>query len=152
MKEYKGDHQVDDISIAIVVSRFNEVITKRLLEGALYGLKSLGVKSEDITVVHVPGACEIPIVTKKLAISKTFNSIICLGAVIKGATSHFDYVCSQVSDSIAKLNLDFDIPILFGVLTCDNAQQAFERSDSKNTNKGYDCALGAIEMVNLMTI
>ena len=139
-----------NIRIAIVASRFNEFITSRLLSAALDGLKRHDVKEENIHVAWVPGAFEIPLIASRLAASKNYDAVICLGAVIRGSTSHYDYVCNEVSKGIASVSLSTGVPVMFGVLTTENIEQAIERAGSKAGNKGYDCALGAIEMVSLM--
>ena len=135
---------------AIVVSRFNDFVSSKLLAGAEDCLLRHECKAEDITVVKVPGAFEIPLTTKKLAASKKYNAIICLGAVIRGATSHFGYVASEVSKGIAAASVESGIPCSFGVLTTDNLEQAIERAGSKSGNKGWDAAMSAIEMANLI--
>ena len=140
----------ENIRIGIVVSRFNEFITSRLLGGALDGLKRRGVREEDIQTAWVPGAFEIPLVASKMAKSGKYDAVVCLGAVIRGSTSHYDYVCSEVSKGIANVSLNSDVPVLFGVLTTDSIEQAIERAGSKAGNKGSECAQGAIEMVNLI--
>ena len=136
--------------VGIVAARFNEFITSKLVGGALDGLKRHDVKEEDIDVAWVPGAFEIPLIASKMAKSKKYDAVICVGAVIRGSTSHYDYVCSEVSKGIANVSLNSDIPVMFGVLTTDNIEQAIERAGSKAGNKGYECATGAIEMVNLI--
>ena len=136
--------------MGIVAARFNEFITSKLVGGALDGLKRHDVKEEDIDVAWVPGAFEIPLIASKMAKSKKYDAVICVGAVIRGSTSHYDYVCSEVSKGIANVSLNSDIPVMFGVLTTDNIEQAIERAGSKAGNKGYECATGAIEMVNLI--
>ena len=133
-----------------MAARFNEFITSKLVGGALDGLKRHDVKEEDIDVAWVPGAFEIPLIASKMAKSKKYDAVICVGAVIRGSTSHYDYVCSEVSKGIANVSLNSDIPVMFGVLTTDNIEQAIERAGSKAGNKGYECATGAIEMVNLI--
>lgn len=138
------------MKVAIVASRFNEIIVRKLLDGAVDGLIRHGVKDEDITAVWVPGAFEIPVIADKLASSGKFDAVIAVGAVIRGATSHYDYVCNEVSKGIAQVGLKNGIPVLFGVITTENIEQAIERAGSKAGNKGYDCALSAVEMVNLM--
>ena len=138
------------LKFAIVVSRFNEFITSKLLGGALDVLKRHETADNDIDVVWVPGAFEIPLVAKKMAETKNFDAIICLGAVIRGSTSHYDYVCNEVSKGIAAVSMSAGIPVMFGILTTDNIEQAIERAGTKAGNKGYDCALSAIEMVNLI--
>ena len=138
------------MKVAIVASRFNEIIVKKLLDGAVDGLVRHGVKDEDITAVWVPGAFEIPVIADKLASCGKFDAVIAVGAVIRGATSHYDYVCNEVSKGIAQVGLKNGIPVLFGVITTENIEQAIERAGSKAGNKGYDCALSAVEMVTLM--
>ena len=136
--------------IAVVASRFNEFITSKLLCGGEDGLVRHGVATEQIDVAWVPGAFEIPVVAQRLAASGRYDAVICLGAVIRGSTSHYDYVCAEVSKGVAQVGLQTGVPVLFGVLTTDNIEQAIERAGTKAGNKGYDCALSAIEMVNLM--
>ena len=138
------------IRVGIVASRFNEFITSRLLSGALDCLRRHEVPEDDITVAWVPGAFEIPLIASRMAASRRYDAVICLGAVIRGSTSHYDYVCSEVSKGIAQTSLAAKIPVMFGVLTTENIEQAIERSGTKAGNKGYDCAAGAIEMVNLI--
>lgn len=138
------------IKVGIVAARFNEFITSKLVGGALDGLKRENVKDEDIDVAWVPGAFEIPLIASKMAKSRKYDAIICVGAVIRGSTSHYDYVCSEVSKGIAQVSLANDIPVMFGVLTTDTIEQAIERAGTKAGNKGYECAQGAIEMVNLI--
>ena len=150
MNTLEGKLVAQDIKIGIVASRFNEFISGKLLSGAIDGLTRHGVKEDDITVAWVPGAFEIPLIAGKLAKSRQYDAVICLGAVIRGATSHYDYVCNEVSKGIAQVSLQSDIPVLFGVVTTDNIEQAIERAGTKSGNKGYDCALSAIEMVNLI--
>ena len=150
MNNLEGKLLGEGIKTGIVLGRFNSFIGERLLEGALDGLMRHGVKEEDIDVARVPGAFEIPLIAQKMAQSKKYDAVICLGAVIRGSTSHYDYVCSEVSKGIANVSLSTGIPVLFGVLTTDNIEQAVERAGSKSGNKGYDCALSAIEMVNLL--
>lgn len=150
MKTFEGKVVSKDIKIGIVVSRFNEFITSRLLSGAVDGLVRHNVNEADIHVAWVPGAFEIPLIASKMAKSGKYDAVIALGAVIRGSTSHYDYVCSEVSKGIATVSLQSDIPVMFGVVTTENIEQAIERSGTKAGNKGYDCALGAIEMVNLI--
>ena len=138
------------IKVGIVAARFNEFITSKLVGGALDGLKRENVKDEDIDVAWVPGAFEIPLIASKMAKSRKYDAIICVGAVIRGSTSHYDYVCSEVSKGIAQVSLANDIPVMFGVLTTDTIEQASERAGTKAGNKGFECAQGAIEMVNLI--
>lgn len=150
MRTYEGSLVSKSIKIAIVVTRFNEFITSKLLSGALDGLKRHDVNEEEIEVIWVPGAFEIPLIASKLAKSKNYDAIICLGAVIRGATTHYDYVCNEVSKGIASVSLETGVPVMFGILTTENIEQAIERAGTKSGNKGYDSALGAIEMVNLI--
>ena len=140
----------EQVHIAIVASRFNEFITSKLLSGAEVGLVRHGVPGENIDVAWVPGAFEIPVVALRLAQSGKYDAVICLGAVIRGSTSHYDYVCAEVSKGVAQASLQTGKPVLFGVLTTDTIEQAIERAGTKAGNKGYDCALSAIEMVNLL--
>ena len=140
----------ENFKIGIVASRFNDFVVGRLVEGALDGLKRHNVKDENVTLAKVPGAFEIPVVAKKMAASKKFDAVICLGAVIRGATSHYDYVCNEVSKGIAQVSLEYGMPVLFGVLTTENIEQAVERSGSKAGNKGTECALAAIEMIQVL--
>lgn len=135
---------------AIVGSRFNEFITSKLIAGAKDALIRHDVKDEDITTIWVPGAFEIPLIAKKAAKSGKFDAVICVGAVIRGATSHYDYVCNEVSKGIAHISLETEVPVMFGVLTTENIEQAIERAGTKAGNKGFDCAMGAIEMINLL--
>jgi 6,7-dimethyl-8-ribityllumazine synthase len=134
---------------AVAVSRFNEFITKKLLDGALDGLVRHGVNPDDITVVWVPGACEIPFVAKKLALSKKYDAVLAVAAVIRGSTPHFDFVSAEISKGIAAVSLESQIPVIFGVLTTDSIEQAIERAGTKNGNKGFDAATTAIEMADL---
>ena len=150
MRVREGKVVAQGIRVGIVAARFNEFITSKLVGGALDGLKRHDVKEEDIDVAWVPGAFEIPLIASKMAKSKKYDAVICVGAVIRGSTSHYDYVCSEVSKGIANVSLNSDIPVMFGVLTTDNIEQAIERAGSKAGNKGYECATGAIEMVNLI--
>ena len=150
MRVLEGKEVAQGIRVGIVAARFNEFITSKLVGGALDGLKRHDVKEEDIDVAWVPGAFEIPLIASKMAKSKKYDAVICVGAVIRGSTSHYDYVCSEVSKGIANVSLNSDIPVMFGVLTTDNIEQAIERAGSKAGNKGYECATGAIEMVNLI--
>ena len=136
--------------IGIVAARFNEFIVSKLVDGALDGLKRHGVADEDISIAYVPGAFEIPLVAKKMAESDKYDAVICLGAVIKGSTAHFDYVCAEASKGIAMASLETGKPVIFGVLTTDTIEQAIERAGTKAGNKGFDVASTAIEMVNLM--
>lgn len=150
MNVFEGKVVSENIKIGIVAARFNEFITSKLLGGALDGLKRHNVNKNDIDVAWVPGAFEIPLIAKKMASSGKYDAVICLGAVIRGSTSHYDYVCNEVSKGIATVSMNSDIPVMFGVVTTENIEQAIERAGTKAGNKGYDCALGAIEMVNLI--
>ena len=150
MRTLEGKVVAKEIKVGIVAARFNEFIVSKLVAGARDGLLRHDVKDEDIDLAWVPGAFEIPLIASKVAKSGKYDAVICLGAVIRGATSHYDYVCSEVSKGIASVSLTSDIPVMFGVLTTDNIEQAIERAGTKAGNKGYDCALGAIEMVNLV--
>lgn len=138
------------MKVGIVASRFNSFIVEKLLDGAVDGLVRHGVEEENITACWVPGAFEIPTVAQQMARSEKYDAVICVGAVIRGSTSHYDYVCSEVSKGIANVSLQTGKPVLFGVITTENIEQAIERAGSKAGNKGYDCALSAIEMCNLM--
>lgn len=137
------------LKFAIIISRFNHFITGHLLDGAEDALKRHGVSDEEITVVWVPGAFEIPLVAKKLAKSGKYNGIICLGAVIRGSTPHFDYVAAEVSKGVAAVGLDTEVPVVFGIITTDNIEQAIERAGTKSGNKGWDAALTALELADL---
>ena len=149
MKILEGKLVANDIKIGIVASRFNEFIVSKLISGAEDGLLRHDVSGDNITLAWVPGAFEIPLMAKKMAESGKYDAVICLGAVIRGATSHYDYVCNEVSKGIAQVSLTTGVPVMFGILTTDNIEQAIERAGTKAGNKGYDCALGAIEMINL---
>ena len=150
MKIYEGSMVSKKMKVGIICARFNEFIVSKLLGGALDGLKRHGVEEDDIEIAWVPGAFEIPLIASKMAKSKKYDAVICLGAVIRGSTTHYDYVCSEVSKGIAHVTLESDIPVMFGVLTTENIEQAIERAGTKAGNKGYDCALSAVEMVNLI--
>ncbi len=150
MNVLEGKVVAQEMKVGIVVARFNEFITSKLLGGALDGLTRHDVPEENVDVAWVPGAFEIPLIASKMAKSGKYDAVICLGAVIRGATSHYDYVCNEVSKGVAQVSLQSDIPVMFGVLTTDNIEQAIERAGSKAGNKGYECATGAIEMVNLI--
>lgn len=152
MNIYEGKISGKNLKIAIVVARFNEFITSKLLSGALDALKRHETPTENISVVWVPGAFEIPLVAKKLASSKNFDAVICLGAVIRGATTHYDYVCNEVSKGIALVGLQSGVPTIFGIVTTENIQQAIERAGTKSGNKGFDAAISAMEMANLLKI
>lgn len=148
-KVYEGHLVSEQLKYGIVVGRFNEFISSKLLGGALDALKRHGAKDEDIEIAWVPGAFEIPLITKKMAESKRYDAIITLGAVIRGSTPHFDYVCNEVAKGVASIGLETGIPTIFGVLTTDSIEQAVERAGTKAGNKGWDAATSAIEMANL---
>ena len=150
MKLYEGKVVSEDIKIGIVAARFNEFIVSKLVSGAQDALVRHGVAVEDIALAWVPGAFEIPLAAKRMAESGKYDAVITLGAVIRGATSHYDFVCSEVSKGVANVALGADIPVMFGVLTTDTIEQAIERAGTKAGNKGAECAQGAIEMVNLL--
>lgn len=149
MKTLEGKLTAKNMKIAIVVARFNEFITSKLLSGCIDCLIRHEAADEDLTVAWVPGAFEIPMAAKKLAESGKYDAVICLGAVIRGATPHFDYVCAEASKGIAQISMQTGVPVAFGVLTTENIQQAVERAGTKAGNKGVDCAMTAMEMVNL---
>ncbi|EMI09745.1 6,7-dimethyl-8-ribityllumazine synthase [Anoxybacillus salavatliensis] len=150
MNVYEGNLVGTGLKIGIVVARFNEFITSKLLSGALDGLKRHGVEEQQIDVAWVPGAFEIPLVAKKMAESKKYDAVITLGAVIRGATSHYDYVCNEVAKGTSHAALSSGVPVIFGVLTTDTIEQAIERAGTKAGNKGWEAALSAIEMANVM--
>lgn len=150
MRTLEGKLVAEDMKVGIVAARFNEFITNKLLGGALDGLTRHDVREEDIEVAWVPGAFEIPLIAARMAKSGKYDAVICLGAVIRGSTNHYDYVCNEVSKGIASVSLETGVPVLFGVLTTENIEQAIERAGTKAGNKGYDCALSAVEMVNLI--
>ena len=150
MKTFEGNLVSRGIRVGIVAARFNEFIVSRLVDGALDGLKRHEVREEDIHVAWVPGAFEIPLIASKMARSGKYDAVICLGSVIRGSTTHYDYVCSEVSKGVASVSLKSGIPVMFGVLTTDSIEQAIERAGTKAGNKGAECAQGAIEMVNLL--
>ena len=150
VKEIKGQLSAGKGKYAIVVSRFNEFITSKLLGGAIDCLQRHGAKDEQLSVVWVPGACEITVAAKKLAASGKYEAVICLGAVIRGSTNHYDYVCQQVSRGVGQVNYDTGVPTIFGVLTCDTIEQAIERAGTKVGNAGASAALSAIEMADVL--
>lgn len=152
VKTIEGKLTVEDEKFCIVVSRFNEFISSKLLSGAIDELVRHGVKEDNITVVWSPGAFEIPVIAKKCAKSNMYNAIITLGAIIRGSTSHYDYVCAELSKGIASVSLDTGVPVIFGVLTTENIEQAIERAGTKAGNKGSDAAKAAIEMANLVKL
>src|SRR5512136_860179 len=149
-KTVQGDLNAKGLRFGIIASRFNDFITARLLDGALDGLMRHGASESDIEVVRVPGAYEIPLAAQTMARSKKYHAVICLGAVIRGATPHFEYVSAEVSKGVAAVSIESGLPVIFGVLTTDTIEQAIERAGTKSGNKGWDAALAAIEMANLM--
>jgi len=149
-KKFEGQLVADGLKFGIVASRFNEFITNKLLEGAVDALKRHGVADADIAVAWVPGAFEIPMVAKKMAETGSYDAIICVGAVIRGSTPHFDYVAAEVSKGVAQVGLKTGVPTIFGVITTENIEQAIERAGTKSGNKGFEAAEGAIEMANLL--
>ena len=150
MKIYEGNISGKNLKFAVVVARFNEFITSKLLSGALDALKRHETPEENISVAWVPGCFEIPLVAKKLASTGKFDAIICLGAVIRGATTHYDYVCNEVSKGVAQVGFQSGVPTIFGIVTTENIQQAIERAGTKSGNKGFDAAVSAMEMANLL--
>lgn len=148
-KIYEGGYEAKGKKFALVVSRFNDFITEKLVGGALDAIVRCGGNDKDIDIIKVPGAFEIPLVAKLLAEKKAYDAIICLGAVIRGATPHFDYVSAEVSKGIAAVSLEANVPVIFGILTTDTIEQAIERAGTKSGNKGWDAAMSAVEMVNL---
>ncbi|ALV22825.1 6,7-dimethyl-8-ribityllumazine synthase [Carnobacterium antarcticum] len=150
MNVFEGNLIAKGLKVGIVVARFNEFIGSKLLSGAVDGLSRHGMSEEEITVAWVPGAYEIPLVAQKMAASGDYDAVITLGAVIKGSTSHYDYVCAEVSKGVAAAAMNTGVPVIFGVLTTDNIEQAIERAGTKAGNKGYDSAVSAIEMANLL--
>ena len=150
MKTVQGNLLAKGLKIAICASRFNEFITSKLIGGAQDALERHGAASDNITLVWVPGAFELPLAAKKLAESGKYDAVICVGAVIRGSTSHYDYVCAEVSKGIANVSLSTSVPVAFGVLTTDTIEQAIERAGAKAGNKGFDAATTAIEMANLL--
>ena len=150
MKTYEGKLDATNLKFGIVVGRFNEFISSKLLGGSLDALKRHGAGDEDIEIAWSPGSFEIPLIAKKMATSEKYDVVICLGAVIRGSTPHFDYVASEVSKGIANAMLQTEVPIIFGVLTTDSIEQAIERAGTKSGNKGFDAAMAAIEMANLL--
>jgi 6,7-dimethyl-8-ribityllumazine synthase len=150
MRTIEGNLIGQGLKFGIIAGRFNEFISGKLVSGALDALKRHGVEEEEIDVTWVPGAFEIPLIAKKMAKSQKYDGVICLGAVIRGATPHFDYVSNEVTKGIAHVSLETEVPVIFGVLTTDNIEQAIERAGTKAGNKGYDAAVTAIEMANLV--
>ena len=152
MKLLEGNLIGKDFKIGIAAARFNDFIVSKLIDGAMDGLKRHGVNEEDIELSLVPGAFELPLVAKKMVKSEKYDAVICLGAVIKGSTPHFDYVCAEASKGIATVSLEYEKPVIFGVLTTDSIEQAIERAGTKAGNKGYDAAVSAIEMANVLKL
>jgi 6,7-dimethyl-8-ribityllumazine synthase len=150
MKTYEGELQAKGLKFAVVVSRFNDFITNKLLSGSIDALVRHGAAEKDIEVIKVPGAFELPLAAKKVAEKKSYDAVICLGTIIRGATPHFDYVAAEASKGIATASMDSGIPIAFGVVTSDTIEQAVERAGSKSGNKGWDAAMVAIEMAQLL--
>lgn len=150
MRILEGNLIIQDKKFAIVAGRFNEFIVSKLIGGALDAFKRHGVEEENIDLAWVPGAFEIPLIAKKLAKSGKYAGVVCLGTVIRGATSHYDYVCGEVSKGIANVSLDIEVPVIFGIVTTENIEQAIERAGTKAGNKGFDAAMAAIEMANIL--
>lgn len=150
MKVYEGNLKGEGFRIGIVLSRFNSFITDKLFDGALDALKRHGVHESDITLYRVPGSFEIPLVTKKLTGLKTYDAIVCLGALIRGQTPHFEYISAEVTKGLAQVSLESEIPVAFGIITADTIEQAVERAGTKMGNKGFEAAVSAIEMANLL--
>lgn len=150
MRTLEGKLTAEGVRVGIVASRFNEFIVSKLLGGCEDGLVRHGVREEDVDVAWVPGAFEIPLIASRMAESGRYDAVIALGAVIRGSTSHYDYVCAEVSKGVAQVSLQSKVPVMFGILTTDTIEQAIERAGSKAGNKGFECAQGAIEMVNLI--
>ena len=150
MNYIEGNLIAQGLKIGIAAARFNEFIVSKLVSGAEDGLQRLGVKESDIDLAWVPGAYELPLAAKKMAKSGKYDAVICLGAVIRGSTPHFDYVCAEVSKGVANVSLDSEVPVIFGVITTDSIEQAIERAGTKAGNKGFDAAATAIEMANLL--
>ena len=151
MQKVEGNLTLNNQRVAIVAGRFNELIVSKLLGWAIDCLKRHGLDEKNIVETWVPGAYELPLAAQKLALTKKFDAIICLGCVIRGATTHYDYVCNEAAKGIAKVSLDNNMPVMFGVLTTESIEQALERSGTKAGNKGWEVALGAVEMINLMS-
>ena len=150
MKIIEGELQAKGLRFGIIVSRFNDFITSKLLDGALDALLRHGARDEDINIIRVPGSFEIPMVARKMALKGTYNAIICLGTVIRGATPHFEYIAAEVSKGIASASMETGVPIAFGIITSDTIEQAVERAGTKSGNKGWDAAITAIEMAQLL--
>ena len=150
MRVLEGKLVASGLKVGIVAARFNEFIVSKLVSGALDGLKRHDVKEEDIDIAWVPGAFEIPLICEKMVKTGKYDAVIALGTVIRGSTSHYDYVCNEVSKGVAQVGLQAGVPVMFGILTTENIEQAIERAGTKAGNKGYDCAVSAIEMINLI--
>jgi 6,7-dimethyl-8-ribityllumazine synthase len=150
MKIIEGELQAKGLKFCVIVSRFNDFITSKLLDGARDALLRHGAKEDDIDVIKIPGSFEIPMVAKKIALKGTYNAIICLGTIIRGATPHFEYIAAEVSKGIASVSIETGVPVAFGVITSDTIEQAIERAGTKSGNKGWDAAITAIEMVQLL--
>lgn len=150
MKIIEGELQAKSLKFGIIVSRFNDFITNKLLDGALDALLRHGAKEEDIDIIKVPGSFEIPVVARRLALKGTYNALVCLGTIIRGATPHFEYIAAEVSKGIASASMETGLPIAFGIITSDTIEQAVERAGTKSGNKGWDAALTAIEMAQLL--
>ena len=150
MKEFRGKLDSKDLNVAIVVSRFNATITERLLQGAMDVLERTGLTRDNVSVARVPGSFEIPLTAQRLAQTERFDAIICLGALIRGETPHFDYICQQVSSGISEIALKFNLPVTYGVITADTVEQAMNRAGLKHGNKGTEAAMAAVEMAGLM--
>lgn len=150
MNKYEGNLIASGLKVGIIAGRFNEFISSKLIEGAVDALTRHGVSEDDISLAWSPGAFEIPLIAKKMAKTNNYDAVICLGAVIRGATPHFDYVSSEVSKGIANVSLETEVPVIFGVLTTDSIEQAIERAGTKAGNKGFDAGMAAIEMANLL--
>lgn len=152
MKKYEGTLVAKGMKIGIVAARFNELIVTKLVDGALDGLLRHNVENDNIELAWVPGAFEIPLMANRMAKTQRYDAVICLGAVIRGSTSHYDYVCNEVSKGIAHVGLETGVPVIFGIVTTENIEQAIERAGTKSGNKGFDSAVAAIEMANLFHV
>ncbi|MGA8163524.1 MAG: 6,7-dimethyl-8-ribityllumazine synthase [Waddliaceae bacterium] len=150
MKEYTGRQRAEHLRFGIIVAKFNALITRQLLEGAMDGLHHHGADDNNVTVVWVPGSFEIPLIARKMASSGSYDALVCLGAIIRGSTSHADHIAGQVSSGVARIALETEVPIIFGILTTDTIEQALERAGKKRSNKGFTSAQAAIEMANLI--
>lgn len=150
MRVHEGHLKGEGLRIAVIVSRFNSFITDRLYDGARDALKRHGVKDSDITVFRVPGSFEIPLAAKKISLSESFDALVCLGALIRGQTPHFEYISAEVTKGVAQVSLDSEVPVAFGVITADTIEQAVERAGTKMGNKGFEAVVSAIEMANLL--